>query len=76
MAHLITLKRLKLRSLCDSMGFYGPFFLIDNLEDFPFEKSKKITKQPLGLPHGIMNERNAGYGAWGECDFNANANSV
>lgn len=58
------------------MGFYGPFFLIDNLEDFPFEKSKKITKQPLGLPHGIMNERNAGYGAWGECDFNANANSV
>ena len=36
------------------------FFPIDNPEDLPFEKSKKFTKQPLGLSHGRMNERDVG----------------
>lgn len=42
-------------------GFlWAVFFPIDNPEDLPFEKSKKFTKQPLGLSHGRMNERDVG----------------
>lgn len=45
--------------------------LIGSFGDLPFEKSQNLTTHPLGLFHGRMNEQNAWYGAWGECDFNA-----
>lgn len=46
-------------------------FLIGSFGDLPFEKSQNLTTHPLGLFHGRMNEQNAWYGAWGECDFDA-----